>query len=184
MYNLFALLAKTDDNDGVHFYALSNLDNQFAKYTNGNRRQNGIRICHFNKGNSFLFNRIFEVENIVNQHRPHVLGISESNFFKGHDQEEVQIENYKFITAKTLENPDLNVSRVCVYLHNSRVGKVRDDVMDDTFSSIWVEVGLPNKRKILIGNVYREWGYMRQDDPLLSRDMSEQMSRWVTFLGQ
>ena len=56
--------------------------------------------------------------------------------------------------------------------------------MDDTFSSIWVEVGLPNKRKILIGNVYREWGYMRQDDPLLSRDMSEQMSRWVTFLGQ
>ena len=80
----------------------------------------------------------------ANQHRPHVLGISESNFFKGHDQEEVQIENYKFITAKTLENPDLNVSRVCVYLHNSMVGKVRYDLMDDTFSSIWVEVGLPN----------------------------------------
>ena len=172
------------EENGVQFYVYSNLDNHFSKYTNRNRKQNGIRICHFNKGNSYLCNRIYDVENIVNQHRPHVVGISESNFFKEHDREQVQIENYKFITAKTLENPQLNVSRVCVYLHNSLVGKVRHDLMDDTFSSIWVEVGLPNKRKILIANVYREWGYMRQADSSISRDLSEQLKRWTTFLGQ
>ena len=88
------------------------------------------------------------------------------------------------ITSKTIDNPNLNVSRVCVYLHNSLVGKVRNDLMNDTFSSIWVEVGLPKKRKILIANVYREWGYLRQDNPAVSRDLSEQIKRWDTFLGQ
>ena len=174
---------KKEEND-VHYYQFSNLDNHFSKYTNGNRKQSGIRICHFNKGNSFLGNRIHEIENIISQHRPHVLGISESNYFKGHDQDSVQIEHYKMLTSKTLENTDLNVSRVCVYLHNSLVGKVRYDLMNDTFSSIWVEVGLPQKRKILIANVYREWGYLRQDNPAVSRDLSEQIKRWDTFLGQ
>ena len=112
-----------------------------------------------------------EIENIVSNHRPHILGISEGNYFQNHDYDSVQIENYKFITSKTLENPNLKVSRVCVYLHNSMVGKVRYDLMDDNFSSIWVEVGLPQKRKILVGNVYREWGFMRQDNPAISRDI-------------
>ena len=56
--------------------------------------------------------------------------------------------------------------------------------MDNTFSSIWVEVGFPNKRKILICNVYREWGYMQQADPALSFDLAEQISRWRIFLNQ
>ena len=175
---------KKKECNGVSFYSFSNLDNHYSKSKNGNRKQSGIKICHFNKGNSYLCNRMYELENIVNQHRPLVLGISESNFFSEHDRDLVQIPNYKFITAKTLENPELNVSRVCVYLHNSMVGKVRHDLMDDTFSSIWLEVGLPNKRKILICNAYREWGYMRQAEPSKSRDLSEQINRWEIFLRQ
>ena len=131
-------------------YHFKNLSNKSLKRTHGNRKKNGIRICHFNKGNSFLYNRILEVENIIKQHRPHVLGISELNFFKEHNYDDVQIANYKLITAKTLENPELNVSRVGVYLHNSMVGTVRQDLISETFSSIWIEVGYPNKRKILI----------------------------------
>jgi hypothetical protein len=64
------------------------------------------------------------------------------------------------------------------------VGKIREDLMDDNFSSIWVEVGLPQKRKIIIGNVYREWGFMRQANPSVSRDLAAQKERWSVFLGQ
>ena len=172
------------DHDGETFYSFTNLSNKYAKRTYGNRKKNGIILCHFNKGNSLLYNRVLEVENIINQYRPHVLGISELNFFKEHNPEDVQIRNYQFITSKTLDNPELNISRVGVYLHNSMVGTVRQDLMDDTFSSIWIEAGLPNKRKILICNLYREWGYMRQDNPSLSRDLSEQLKRWKVFLTQ
>ena len=182
--NMCQLFIKHEDNFGRQFYQFTNLDNHFSKYTNGNRKSNGIRIYHFNKGSSFLANGMHEIENIIIKHRPHLLGISESNFFRGHDYDNVQIENYKFITAKTLENEDLKVSRVCVYLHNSMVGKIREDLMDENFSSIWLEVGLPQKRKILVGNAYREWGFMRQVDPSVSRDLAAQKERWSIFLGQ
>ena len=175
---------KSETMDGGVYFKFSNLDNKYAKYTYGNRKQAGIRIYHFNKGNAHLCNRIHEIENIISTHRPHILGLSEANFFQHHDLDSVQIENYKLINAKTLNNPELKVSRVCVYLHNSMVGKIREDLMDDNFSSIWVEVGLPQKRKILVGNVYREWGFMGQVDPSVSRDLSAQKDRWSVFLRQ
>ena len=40
-------------------YEFVYLDNKYSRRTNGNRNKNGIRICHYNKGNSFLQNRIF-----------------------------------------------------------------------------------------------------------------------------
>ena len=182
--NIKQTFVKTETSEGGFFYKFSNLGNKYAKYTYGNRKQAGIRIFHFNKGNAHLCNRINEIENIISTHRPSILGLSEGNFYQHHDLDSVQIENYKLINAKTLNNPELKVSRVCVYLHNSMVGRVREDLMDDNFSSIWVEVGLSQKRKILVGNVYREWGFMGQDDPSVSRDISAQKDRWSVFLKQ
>ena len=182
--NINRIFIKQETGARAKYYQFSNLDNHYSKYTNGNRKHNGIRIYHFNKGNAFLATKIHEIENIISKNKPHILGISEANFFHDHDYDLVQIENYKFITAKTLQNPGLKVSRVCVYLHNSMVGKVREDLMDDNFSSIWVEVGLPQKRKILIGNAYREWGFMKQANPSLSRDLAAQKQRWSVFIGQ
>ena len=179
---MFFIFSELDN--GTKYYKFTNLENKYAKYTYGNRKHGGIKIYHFNKGPAHLCNRIHEIENIISKHRPSILGISESNYFHNHDWDSVQIENYSFITAKTLQNPDLKVSRVCVYLHNSMVGKIREDLMDDTFSSIWLEVGLPQKRKILICNLYREWAYMRQENPALSREISAQENRWSGFLNQ
>ena len=182
--NIIQHFVRVEMRNGAYFYKFSNLDNKFSKYTNGNRKQGGIRIFHFNKGNAHLCNRIHEIENIITTHRPHILGLSEGNFFSHQDLADVQIENYKLINAKTLKNPELNVSRICVYMHNSLVGKVREDLMDENFSSIWLEVGLPHKRKIIVGNAYREWGFMGQADPSVSRDLAAQKDRWSVFLGQ
>ena len=55
--------------------------------------------------------------------------------------------------------------------------------MNDTFSSIWLEVGLPRKKKILVCNVYREWQYLRQIDNS-SLDVHKQHLRWSTFIDQ
>ena len=181
--NYCRIFLKKEEN-GAYFYSFSNLDNKFSKYTNGNRKQRGIRIYHFNKGNAHLCNRIHEIENIISTHRPHILGLSEANVFSHHDLSDVQIENYKLFNSKSLTNPNLNVSRLCVYIHDSLVGKLREDLMDDKFSSIWLEVGLPHKRKILVGNAYREWGLMGQADPSVSRDPSSQKDCWSGFLGQ
>ena len=90
----------TESSNRVQYYRFANLDNKYSKYTNGNRKHSGIRIYHFNKGNSHLNNRMHEIENIISSHRPHVLGISEANFFHNHDLDSVQIENYTFKQQK------------------------------------------------------------------------------------
>ena len=103
-----------------------------------------------------------EIELAVSEHHPHLLGVSEANLKRVHDIQDVQLQEYDVILSKTMENDQLHVSRVVCYKHQSLVGKVRDDLMSDQFSSIWLEIGLPGKRKILVCQLYREWTYLGQ----------------------
>ena len=157
--------------------------NTYARMTNGNRSQQGIKLAHWNKGKGFLQTKIHEVENIISGYHPHVLGLSESELYKCHDRKLVEIQNYNLITAKSLDNPNLNVSRVCVYVHNSIVYKVRTDLMSDSFSSVWLECGLPRQKKILICHAYREWSNLAQGNSNSGR-LDSQLERWLLFLDQ
>ena len=125
--------------------------NWYAKMVNGNRgaRGSGLKLLHWNKGPAFLHNKHTEIETIIAGHHPHVLGLSEANLKLSHDLSLVQHENYQLHTSPTADNPDLQTSRVVVYTHNSLVVKRRPDLEDNRVSAIWLEVGLPNKRKIL-----------------------------------
>ena len=80
-------------------------------------------------------------------------------------------------------NENLQTSRVVVYKHTSLVAKVREDLMSDWFSSIWLEVGFPGRARFLVCNLYREWQYLGQDDHS-SLYISEQLARWIIFLEQ
>ena len=82
-----------------------------------------------------------ELELAVADYKPHMLGISGV----GHDLEDVQLEDYDIFLSNTIDNDNLGVSRVVCYL----VGSLREDLMSDSFSSIWMEIGLPRKKKIL-----------------------------------
>ena len=104
-----------------------------ARYKFGNRRRQGINICHWNKGGGYLTNRINEIENVIDTFRPHLLGISEANVWKNHDIQDIQIENYNVHLAKSIENPNYHVSRVVVYTHKDLCVKIRHNLMNDTF---------------------------------------------------
>ena len=111
------------------------------------------------------------------------MGISESNFRSEHEKNDVRIEDYNIYVAKTLENPLLNISRVIVYVHKDVIVKVRHDLMNDSFSSIWLELGLPKQKKILVCNIYREWQYLNQEDNT-SSTVNAQLLRWISFIEQ
>ena len=113
--------------------------NFYAKMTFGNRRQrgHGIKILHWNKGPSFLQNKHDDIATISGGHKPHVLGLSESNLKSDHNLGLVQH------TCPTLDNPQLKMSRVVVYTHKSLVVKRRHDLEDSSVSAIWLEAGLP-----------------------------------------
>ena len=144
--------------------AFTMVTNFQARYTNGNRRSQGIKISHWNKGGGFLQNKMHEIKNIVSSLHPHIMGISEANLKNTHDQNLVQIEEYTLHTCPTISNPNLLTSRVVVYTHKSLVVKLRPDLMADSYSSVWLEVGLPRCKKFIVGQTYREWQLPNQKD--------------------
>ena len=157
--------------------------NFYARYTYGNRANRGIKLSHWNAGNAYLENKINHIENLIADHHPHLLGISEANLYKQHGLDNCKISDYELITSKTMDNENLQVSRVVVYKHISLVGKLREDLMSDRFSSIWMEVGFPGRSRFLVCNIYRDWQYLGQADNS-SLDISEQLIRWLVFIEQ
>ena len=155
-----------------------------AHYKYGNRnKKNGIKIMHWNMGGGYLINKMNEIETVINAYRPHVFGISETCFKKGHNLSDIQVQDYAIYFSKTLENPSLNVSRVMVYVHKDIVKpKLRTDLMNDAFSSVWLEIGLKRQKRLLICNAYREWGYLGQEQPQVSKSVDAQLDRWLKFL--
>ena len=57
---------------------------------------------HWNAGHGFLKNKMHEIYKIVDDHKPMILGISESSYVKDHEQVKVEIDGYKTIFSETL----------------------------------------------------------------------------------
>ena len=135
--------------------------NKLTHILNGNRtRGKGIKMMEWNKGSSYLENKIPEIETMINQYKPQVMGLCEANLRRLTDQRLVDISDYTLHTAPTMDNDSLQISRVVIYTHNSIVVKKRHDLEDPNISAIWLELGMPNCKKILVCCVYREWQYM------------------------
>ena len=154
-----------------------------SKYTNGNKKSSGIRICHWNKGKGFLSSKLTEIKSIVSEINPHIIGISEANLFYNQDLNQVQLEDYNLQISPTFRNPDLHVARIVVYTHKSLMVKLRPDLMSDNYSSIWMEVGLPRQKKFIVGQTYREWQLLDKSSGS-SSSVPEQLNRWNLFLNQ
>ena len=159
--------------------------NFLARMLHGNRSQrgHGIKLIHWNKGPAFLHNKHQEIEVLIANHRPHVLGLSEANLKSVHDFSQVQHQDYDLHTCGTLTNPELGISRIAVYSHKSLVVKRRVDLEDNTISAIWLEIGLPRQKKILHCQAYREWQHLGQVDHL-SGSIAAQLQRWELFLDK
>ena len=121
--------------------------NSNARTINGNRKERGIKILHWNKGPSYLENKYDEVEAIIENHKPHVLGLSESNLRADHDLTNVQYKDYDLHTALSLHNHQLKVSRVVVYTHKSLVVKEEQTWRMTRFPQSGLRLGCLEKEK-------------------------------------
>ena len=159
--------------------------NALAKATFGNRSQQGrgIKCVVWNKGSSLLQNKHLEIESVIETHRPHILGLCEANLRNNADTSLVQHQDYQLHVARSISNPELGIARAVVYTHSSLVVKRRADLENDSLSSVWLEIGMPRQRKILVATFYREWQQLNQPDNA-SRSVQAQLERWCNFLTQ
>ena len=164
--------------------SFSMVTNFQSRYLHGNKKNQGIKICHWNKGGSHLVNKMPEIRNIVSGLHPHIFGISEANLLQNHDQTLVQLTDYNLHLPMTHTNPSLRTSRIVTYTHKSVIAKPRPDLMSDTISSIWMEVGLPRHKRFLVCQNYREWQLLNQGADNSSLSIAQQLVRWLEFLDQ
>ena len=76
------------------------------------------------------------------------------------------------------------MSRIVVYLKENLVGNIREDLMSEDFSSIWIEIGMPGSKKILVSNIYRDHQWMKQGADKSSKTQQAVMERWNEFINQ
>ena len=158
--------------------------NSLVKAMNGNRanKGRGIKMIAWNKGSSHLQNKHLEVETIIAANKPHILGLSEANLKREIDPSQVQHADYTLHTAPTLDNPQLGIARMVVYTHSSLVVKRRHDLENDFLSAVWLELGMPRQKKIVVCNIYREWQHMGQGPTNTTGTIAEQLQRWMLFI--
>ena len=160
--------------------------NKLAHITYGNRSQRGkgISCLYWNKGPSFLINKQNDLETIIADHKPHILGLGEANFRHDQDKEAVQIQGYNLHIDSGVENPDVGgMARVAVYTHNLLRVKRRPDLEDRKIAAVWLECGLPRQKGMLVCIGYRQWRLLGQQDSS-SSSVSEQLARWLIFLDK
>ena len=90
-------------------YSILSDSNFYARYTYGNRTNGGIKLTHWNAGNAYLENKTNDIENLILDHHPHLLGISEANLHKDHSIDNCKIEDYDLITCRTIDNENLRI---------------------------------------------------------------------------
>ena len=162
----------------IFSYRYSNISNFQCRYKYGNRnRSRGLRLCHWNKSSAKMSNRLSEIKNIISQHRPHMLGISEANISTSQDLSLFNIADYKIHVGPASVT---GLIRIAVYVHKDIKVKLRPDLMSPNLSSIWFETSFKRSKKILVNKMYREWQQLGVSDSL---SIPEQLSRWQEHIS-
>ena len=130
-----------------------------AHIKNGNncQRGKGVTCVYWNKGPSFLKNKMLDIETIVQTHKPHVPSIGEANLRHDHDLQDVQLDGYTLHVDSCVGNPSLGIARVVVYTHNILRVRRREDLEDDQIAAIWLECGLPHQKSFLVCFIYQDY---------------------------
>ena len=154
--------------------------NNLIKQSNGNGKSS-LSICHWNLGSKKWKNKRNQIQALVDQDNPDVMFISEANLDDLTLPHESLISGYNITLPKTVTR---NGTAQIVLLTKENIEfKLRDDLMDDIFSSIWIKIKRPGSKGLLICGLYREHQYLLQDTDW-SLQPVEQNRRWMHFLRQ
>ena len=169
----------------IPYILSSKVTNRAAHAVNGNQASRGkpITLCYWNKGSSFLLNKQEDISDIINTYKPLVLGLGEAQYKKDHSLAEVQQPGFTLHLDSCQDS--LGVSRCAVYTHNSLVVKRRDDLEDKGIATVWLQLGLPHQKGILVMCGYRQWRLPGQPDGgTASGTVPAQRERWARILSQ
>ena len=126
--------------------------NFFARYLHGNIKR-GIVNLHVNVRS--LYRKMTEVKNLVQQEKPHILGLSECELRKSHHNiSSLKLPGYELILPKSWEVH--GKARVVVYVKKTLEYEHLHELENPEIQSIWLRAGFKNTKNIYYSHQYRE----------------------------
>ena len=115
----------------------------------------GIRNLHMNiRG---LKSKVVEVKNIVKEHKPHILGLSECELVRNgafFDEQILKVPGYSLVFPSSWRT--LGIARVVVYIKNGFEYEQLEDLEDDQIQAVWLKAGFKWLQRIFFSHFYRE----------------------------
>ena len=127
--------------------------NFLARYINGNIGPKGIKNLHLNI-RSLKF-KVSEVRNLIKEHAPHILGLSECELKRETISETaLKIPGYDILFPKSWYS--YGYARVVIYVKKSFKYEQVSELEDDRVQSVWLRGSFMNSKKIYFCHGYRE----------------------------
>ena len=145
-----------------------------ARSTNGNiQRKKGILNMHLNIRS--LKHKVYEVKNIIKEHSPHLIGLSECELKRDNiDEKCLKIPGYDILFPTSWSKHGF--ARVVVYVRKTFKYEQIMELQDDRVQSVWIRGGQYNSKNIFFCHGYREH--------LTGQGLAAQQTYLGTFLGQ
>ena len=128
-------------------------------------------------------NKITHIDQVLDEFKPHILSLCEANIEKVVNN--VINDTYKDYKIEHTKMSDrTNNSRNAILIKNDLVYDRRQDLEDDTTSTVWIELKIPNQNNVLISSIYRQWTLPKALGILKSNNMHNQHNRWTMVFNQ
>ena len=102
-----------------------------------------------------LRNKVSEVKNVIKQHNPHIIGISEAELTKDRvDEKRLKIPGYDILYPKSWA--EHGYARVVMYVKKTFKYQQVHELEDDQVQSVWIKGGQRNSKNIFFCHAYRE----------------------------
>merc|ERR1712066_52780 len=113
-----------------------------------------------NIGKGITNSKETEIQNLIENQKLDILVLQETEW--RNDSGIFQIEGYKTILPKQAK--DQTIIRAMMLIKEDIEFKTREDLMTTEIPSIWIEIQVDPKQKILVNGIYREWNNLREED--------------------
>ena len=146
----------------------------------------GIKIGCWNKGGALqpLKGKITEIEHLIKENNFGVFGVIEANLFKDDNKKEIDISGYTVFWDKGRNQPSRQNVRCVVYVRNDLSFKLKVDLMNEKVPEVWLEIGEPNKKRVLMCIFYREFSEWNSRVTTNSiKSQKERFQEWLSKVG-
>ena len=140
---------------------------------------NILKIIQINKGDSELFNRTDQINELLEKHKPQLAIINELNLDPYDNITKNMFGEYK-LEADNLDITDRK-SRTGILVHKTIHYKRMREYETGGTSTVWLKLNHPGKKPILLQAIYRQFKRLGHDG---SGTPSNQKKRWSLILSK